>query len=309
MARCCGQSGSCACKVEAGRHVTVTGTGTSQDPFVIAATTYLASDDNETFNVAIYGGGTLDSPWVLSVGYATTARLTDTPDVDAPAPSNGYVLSYSTSSHSWVPAPPATATPGLVVTGNSTQGDGSSGNPLDVTPDPARFLSITGAGLGLNTDGVNRMIRPFANLAARAAASPSPATGTVSMLLDSPGRLDYYDGTDWQPLVADVTVSVLDNQEFLALSGGYTGGPVTQFVKQLSEVSDGSGAFIVLSADDLTGYAGVLSVSVQPVGTGVKWAAEVSGGGGIVSGRAYKLTDGTTKAGFSLSAIVTALLY
>lgn len=307
MARCCGSTGTCACKVEGGRHITVTGTGTSQDPFRIAANTSLMVQDGPVFDMGLSGTGTPEDPWVLQVGYANTSRLTDLPDVNAPAPGDWNVLAYNPATDQWEAAPPSVTAAGGILTDDSINGDGSVDAPLGVNANTVRYISVTAAGLGLTDAAINSLVRPFADEAARDAASPTPVIGTISMLLSDPGRLDYWDGTDWFPITNGIQLDVQPG-EVLALSGSYNMGTVTQYVRQLEVVTDVDGRFEVIPAVDLSGYAGVLSVHVQPMGT-VGWVPVVDTGLDNITATAFRLDGGAPYAGYTLAATVTALLY
>lgn len=307
MARCCGSTGTCACKIEAGRNVAITGTGTSQDPFVVASNVSLSVEDNTTFDLGLSGAGTLTSPWVLTLRFADGARLTDLPDVDADAPQHGYVLGWNIVSQTWVPQPPTTAAAGGTLTDASLSGDGSSGSVLQVREDPAGYIATRAAGLGLSDTGINSLVRKFADAGTRASATPAPIFGALSMLNDHPGQIDYWDGAAWVPITNGVGLTV-QSSELLALSGTYDGGPVTQFITTVSVETGVDGTFDVLSAVDLDTYAGVLSVSVQPMGP-VPWVCMVEADVDRVMGTAYRLDTGAPYAGIVVSASVTATLY
>lgn len=306
MARCCG--GGSQVKIEEGRHVEVLGTGTPSDPFVINVRTALSVQDTAAFNLTLTGTGDLDSPWLLTVAHdADTGGLQALPDVDVDGATDAQVLAYDLASSKWVPAAPTTASPGAVITSNGTDGDGSVGDPLVAVADPARYLQVTGAGIGLNNAGINGMVRVFADAAARDAASPAPQEGTVGLLMSEPSHLWQYDGADWVPIYGGVGRDV--EGELLATSGAYAGGPITKFIRQVSTTTDGSGAFVALSADDLADYSGVLSVVIVPTGTGTAWSPMTVASGGIVSGRAKRLSDGTALTGASITCVVEATLY
>lgn len=309
MARCCGSTGTCACKIEAGRGIVISGMGTSQDPFVLSSDRALDVEDTPVFDLTLVGEGTLASPWRLSVNFAAEAQLTDLPDVDAPAPANGNVLSWNNTTQMWEAAPPAVATPGGNLNdGQSVAGDGSAGSPLRVVGDAARFIGITASGVGLTDAGINRLVRPFADAATRAAATtPVPTVGALSILANVPGRLDYWDGDEWRPITNGIALDVQPGQ-LLELSGPYNGGTVTQRIEQVSATTDANGEFELLSALDLTTYAGVLSVQVQPVGT-VGWTSLVRADTDRIVGKAFRLDDGTPYVGFVLTAVMTAMLY
>lgn len=305
MARCCGSTGTCACKIEGGRHITVTGTGTSQDPFRVASNASLAVADNATFDMGLSGSGTPEDPWVLQVGYASGSGLNNLPDVSVPTPGDWHVLAFNPATQTWESAPPSVTEAGGILSDASINGDGSVGAPLGVNA--VRFLSVDVDGVGLSDAGINSLIRPFADATARAAADPPPSIGAISMLATDPGRLDYWDGTGWAPITNGIQLDVQPG-EVLNLSGTYNGGTVTQYVTQLDVTTDVNGQFEVIPAVDLTGYAGVLTVQVQPLGS-IGWAAVVDVGVDNVTATAYRLDDGTAYAGYTLTATVSALLY
>jgi hypothetical protein len=284
----------------------VTGSGTSQDPYVIQSDVALGVVDTEQFDLGLSGEGTLSSPWLLSVSYAPSHELTDLPDVLAPSPSNGQVLAWSDAEEKWVPAPPAVAAAGGVLTDTSLTGDGSAGATLKVKPDGTKYVTVRSTGVGLSDAGINALVRVFPDEGTRLGATPAPTAGTLSMVLTQPGQVDYFDGTDWQPLSNGIQVDATD--EFLALSGSYNGGLVTSMVRQVIATTDSNGQFDVLSSLDLGTYAGVLSVTVTPVGT-TPWVCPVVAGTGKVTGTVYRVDDGTLYAGATVSALVTALLY
>lgn len=307
MRKCCGSAANCSCKVEAGRHIEVTGTGGPGDPLVIKGLTTLTAEDNEQFNVLLTGSGTLESPWSLSIVYAGTASLGGLPDVNTTGVTNGQVLGYNTSQGEWVPIPPTTATPGLVVTGNGVDGDGSVGDPLVAVVDAARYITLGASGIGLSDAGINRTVRIFATEFARDNANPAPSQGTVALVETDVSVLWEFDGTDW---VEAVRGRALDNDgQFLATSGSYSGGPLTQYIRQIDTTTDGSGAFVALPAADLTDYSGVLSVRVTPTGAGAAWVAMPQAGAGLISARALRVDNGAAHAGATITAIVEATLY
>lgn len=307
MARCCGGSGTCACRVEGGRHVSVTGIGTSQDPFVIAASTEFGVEDTDQFNLILTGSGTLDSPWTLQVEYASTAAIGGLPDVDTTGVTNGQTLVWNTTTSQWVPSTVPTAAPGAISHGNGITGDGSVGSPLNLVGNAARYISITASGIGLSDSGINHLVRVFADEDARDSASPVLIEDSITLLADDPTALYYYDGSEHIKITGGHGVDADD--EFLATSGSYAGGPVTTFIRQLAVTTDGTGSFVALSLTDLADYSGVLSVRVTPTGSGTAWAPMLRTGSGVVNGTARRLSDGTTLNGASVTGIVEAVVY
>lgn len=308
MARCCGSTGTCACKIVAGDRATVTGTGTSQDPFVVSSNVVLTSSSNTQFDLVLSGAGTAESPWTLEVVYAESGSLDGLPDVNTAGVANGYVLQWSDAAQAWVPGPPTTAAAGGSLTGQGIEGDGSAGAPLEVTADTARYISLSAAGVGLSDAGINSLVRIFPDATARAAASPAPIIGSVSMLVSEPGILDYWTGAQWMPVENGISTAAIQPGELLALSGGYVGGRVYQYVRQISVTTDINGDFDVIPAADLTNYAGVLSATVQVTGT-VGWQCVVRGESDRIVGKAFRLDNGEAYGGYAVTAVVTGLLY
>lgn len=307
MPRCCGSAGTCSCKYEAGRNIDLDGDGSIQRPLVISADIALDTESNQTFNIALTGTGRLESPWMLTVTYADTASIDDLPDVDTSGAVNGNVLAFNTATQKWQAAPPTTAAAGGMSTDTSIHGDGSVGDVLGVDANPLRYLIVDPAGVGISNAGINRMLRLFPDAPTRDSASPAPETGTLSMLLDDPGVLDYFDGTSWEPLTNGISLDVKPG-EMLDLSGAYAGGPVVQYVAQLDVATDATGAFEVIPTVDLATYAGVLAVTVTPIGT-IPWHAILDTDTDRIVGIAYRIDDGTPYASVALTGTVTALLY
>jgi len=307
MPNCCGGA-SCACKINAGEGIGISGSGSTQDPFVVTSEREFTVADNSVFNLTITGQGTAADPWVMTVQYAATAKLDDIPDVNAPTPPNGYVLTWQTSSSTWIASPPTTAPTGAVSHDNSLQGDGSVGAPLNVKTDTARGIQTTVDGVGLTDSAINQLNRKFSDAVARETALPAPDTNTLSTLVSDPGRVDYFDGTTWRPVKGDYNRLVIGG-EFLALSGSYDGeGRLTQIIKQINTNSDGVGMFDLLDPTDLAGFGGVLSIAFQETGE-VAFQAMPFANTDRVSSLAYFTSDGSLFAGLPITGTLLAWAY
>lgn len=306
MPRCC-QGATCSCLIQAsGAHMTVTGAGSSQDPYILTPNYDLTVTDSSVFNLSLTGAGTAASPWVLAAAFAATAKLDDLPDVNAPTPTNAQVLGWDSGTSKWTARAPTTAASGSVTHDTSLSGDGSGGSPLQVVEDPAGFLVTAAAGLGLSDTGKNRIVRHHVSSAARGSATPAPDLNALTMLDTAPGRIDYWNGTAWvEQGQFDIDFG---SGQLLALSGGYTGGRLTMMVRQVTDTTDVDGLFEVLSSTDLSGFAGVLSAAFQPVGA-LGYAAVLETNVTEILGRAYKLTDGTYYGSQGVAGVVTAWLY
>lgn len=312
MPSCCGSGASCACKVSPGTGIDVSGSGSAQDPFVITADINLIVDDNPRFNLTLTGNGSTATPWHLSVDYATTSKLDDVPDVNAPGPANGQVLGWDSSTSQWTPRAPTTAAAGSVLHGPALSGDGSAGTPLAVVPDTARLIQTSGSGVGLNDVGMNSVVRRYPDDVTRAATTPAPALNSLSMLDSNPGRIDYWDGTQWTPLQGRSDTAIVGG-DFLSLSGDYNGSQrLTHYLKQVALVSDASGNVDVLDISDLGGRGGVIACMFQetrPAPPTSAFKAMLYPNTDRVSAIIFSVVDGTVMPGVAVTGMVDAWLY
>lgn len=306
MPRCCAGS-TCACSVQPGTHITIVGTGTAQDPFIIGADIALEVVSNSVFTMSMTGTGTDISPWELQVSYAPTAKLDDIPDVNAPAPTNGHVLGWDSSTSKWTNRAPTTAASGSVLTDTSLTGDGSGGSHLSVNDDPDGFLTTTATGLGISDEGKNSMVLHYASDAVRALSGITPAINSLSVLDDSPGVTWYWTGTQWLPVTNGVSRD-FGTDQLMAMSGPYTGGVTTLVIRQISDVTGADGTFDVLSSVDLADAAGVLSCVFQETGN-VPFKALLAPNVDSIQGTAYRLDDGTAYGSQAISGVVVSYIY
>lgn len=306
MARCCG--GGCSCKIVEGVNVNVTGIGSAQDPFVIAADVDLTVQENDVFSVGLGGGGSTTSPWVLSVNFSPSAKLSDVPDVNALSPTNGQVLGWDNTTQRWTPRAPTTAPTGAVTHDTSLAGDGSVGSPLQVQESNTGGLTTTGSGLSITDALRNSTIRKFSDAVSRAAASPAPTLNTLSELDTVPGVIDYWTGSQWTPVKGAVSVDAV-GQELLALSGAYVEGlPVTMTVRNFSGITGPDGTLTILGNTTIGSRAGVLSASVTVTGA-QPYHPTLGAGADYIYMTARRVDDGFILAGQAVTGQVTAYVY
>lgn len=144
---CCSSS-KCSCILQEGTGINITGSGTTNDPYVIEATlidlqNFLRVADTPTVNLTLTGSGTEENPLELRA-YATM-RITDLLDVDDPGsgPSVGESLVWvgAGADGHWEfdTLPPAPA--GAVNAEDGISGDGTIGDPLTI-----EFSGVWGVG-------------------------------------------------------------------------------------------------------------------------------------------------------------------
>lgn len=302
---CCGGA-SCACKIVAGSGISVTGSGSPQDPFLIATATDLQVQDNVTFNLTLTGG-------VLSVAYANSAKLDHIPDVDAPAPTNGQVLGWNSSLQKWTPRSPTSASPGAVNHDTSLNGDGSAGSPLAVKADTAYKVTTRTAGVGLTDQAMNELVRRYPDTTARSSAAPAPVLNALSMLDSEPGDISYWDGAAWTP-VRNNMVGVALSGPFMAMSGPWDGvSRLTHLMKNLITSTDADGVLEVLAATDLTGRSGVMTCQITPFAldpvTPLPWTPLLISAVDHVDALAFSAIDGSPFASLPVGLVVDAWVY
>ena len=116
--------------------VTVSGVGSQANPYDIAGP-HIAVNNTSTVNLSLTGDGTAFAPYTLKAdAFVSLDELTD---VEAPTPTAGHVLTYtSTPTPGWRPAPGNAISPGEInIDPNTLQGDGSGASPLGVKLDPS----------------------------------------------------------------------------------------------------------------------------------------------------------------------------
>jgi hypothetical protein len=187
VARCGCAGGTCQCLVQEGAGISVSGSGSAGNPYVVAVESgggdiggLLTVQDSATMDLALTGSGTTVTPYVLSAQAVMSLDELDDVSAGEPVP-NGYVLAKSGTQ--WQPVPPSTASPGAVATDTPVLGDGSSGSHVRLLVDPAGLLATTGAGLKLaDTQRAAAGVTPvsLSNQATKAVAVTFPASRFTS---------------------------------------------------------------------------------------------------------------------------------
>lgn len=146
MARCGCTGTTCSCKIIGENGIVVRGAGTITNPYVIGGGLALIIQDTPSTNLTLLGSGTQGDPYILSA--ETTLEFGDLTDVDTTGGSAGYVPALQVDG-TYALVPPSTADVGAVATGLGLDGDGSGGDPLDVRLDALPGLEVVAGGLRL----------------------------------------------------------------------------------------------------------------------------------------------------------------
>lgn len=198
MARCGCAGQTCSCLIQGGEGVEVIGSGTVGDPYIINTQ---GSDiagsiqfvDTDTIDFTVTGAGTEANPYQIRAD--ATMSLDSLSDVDAPAPTENYVLAWNGTA--WVPAPPNTVDPGTISTLEPITGDGTAGDPIAlslVTDD-----SLTGTGTATDP------LRATHIVAEGYYTTEVPGGGTVNQTITFPtGRFTEVPGVFVSPLTANI---------------------------------------------------------------------------------------------------------
>lgn len=141
----CGCAGTtCSCVIKGDG---VTGAGSVNNPYVITSGVVLHANSTETIVHTLLGDGSPSNPWTLTS--VADLDFGDLADVDASVTTPGYVPARQVDG-SFAMVPPSTAPAGAISAGNSIEGDGSGGDPLDVRLDALSGLIINTGGLALS---------------------------------------------------------------------------------------------------------------------------------------------------------------
>lgn len=163
IARNCGCSDAgCQCKVSAGEGISVTGSGTASDPFVITAeiTTFVAAfltQDTPTVNMNLVGSGTVSDPFVLSASSALA--MTQLSDWNDPGGLIVGDVPVWQGDH-WEGAVPIPVPPGSVNATGGITGDGTVSTPLRVNVSDTTTTTTSGLGIYVDTAGKLRAVAP-----------------------------------------------------------------------------------------------------------------------------------------------------
>lgn len=306
---CCGSSGGgCSCQIIGQGVLEVSGSGSPSDPFILTVDVDFTSSQNKTFTVLVNGDGSTATPYTPVVTFSSTAQLDDLPDVQAPNPTNGQVLGWSTAQNAWVPQAATTAPAGAVLHDTSMTGDGSAGAPLALLEHPTRLVGTFPQGVGLTDAGMAATVQHFVDEAARAAAVTAPWLNQMTTLDTDPGVLYYWTGSAWS-LLPNQTGWEVPSGAMLELSGAYSDGlPVTVMAVQVNATTDAFGNFDVFGTTELAGRSGVVTAQFTEEGA-FPWKAMLNVVSNKIVATAYRISDGSLMAGTPVAGTAQAILY
>lgn len=143
MARCGCTGQSCSCLVQGSGAITVTGSGSALNPYVISGGAAFGVLDSSTIDLTLSGDGSGASPYTLRADATITLGELEGVNVTG---STGYVLAKQ-GDGTFALVPPATAAPGAINVGNGLDGDGTSGDPLNLVLASNSGLIVDANGL------------------------------------------------------------------------------------------------------------------------------------------------------------------
>lgn len=264
--KCCGGSG-CSCKVvsavasDGNLNVRVTGAGSATVPITIVGAGIDVADTTSIDLTISYDAGI--NQYTLQAGFAATSSIDNLGNVNAPAPTSGQVLSWNSGSSKWVAAAPTVAPTGAVNHDSSLSGDGSGGVPLVVRHSSVGGTTTRVDGIGLNDATLNSIVRTYADASGRSSDPLPPDLNTLSVLDDTPGQVDYWDGSAWQPLIlftGETGVALFEQ------SGAYPqNSPTFAHNVLISDTTDGDGRVTLLDSGSspFSTAAGILDYSLN----------------------------------------------
>lgn len=215
MARCGCSGSTCSCLVTGGSGVSVSGTGTEANPYVIDVTGSdiagtLAVLDTTSVDLTLAGSGSTADPYILSAR-ATLALTTLSDITSGDTPASGDVPVWNGSS--WDFAPPPTTPPGAVNVGAGLNGDGSAPSPLSVATSGTWGVDPL-AGFGTNTllgaptyIDANGQLRTMPRGIDVVANGTRPTQYPGRVIVESGTHTAYWsNGTTWIPMVDDTAI-------------------------------------------------------------------------------------------------------
>lgn len=137
MAKCCSQD-VCSCLIHSGDGITVTGSGSPTDPYVVTAnfpdfSQSLTVTDTNTLNLSLRGSGTPQDPFALQGDVVMAlVDLSDVQDIGGPAAGDVPLWVGSTATGHFEFGPPPANPAGSVNVSVGLSGTGAAATPIEV---------------------------------------------------------------------------------------------------------------------------------------------------------------------------------
>lgn len=151
MARCGCSGTSCSCLITGEGGISVTGSGSAANPYVITGGGALEVVDGLTVDLDLTGDGTIGSPYSLTA--EASIAVGDLTDVDDTNKTAGKVLAVNGAATGYELITAPTAAPGAIVSVDALDGDGSGGSPLTLLLDGGLDSGLTQSASGLKVIG------------------------------------------------------------------------------------------------------------------------------------------------------------
>lgn len=204
----CGKSSGCSCVITAGTNISVTGSGTKTDPYVITASSEISDVAVEAgANISITGSGTAADPFVIAASVPAGTGITNV--IDNADGTMTIVLSDDTSYDVTLPAGPkgdagAKGDPGEPGADGAPGADGEDGAPGADGADgeSAYDIAVDNGFSGTETEWLASLVGPAGADGAPGADGEDGAPGEPG----TPGA-DGADGADGAPGTAWFTGS------------------------------------------------------------------------------------------------------
>lgn len=297
----CGCAGTtCSCVIKGDG---VTGAGSVSNPYVITAGVDFKVQSSATVDHTLMGDGSTGNPWTLTSD--ATLALGELVDVDTTVTTVGYVPARQPDG-TFAMAPPATAAAGTIAAGNSIQGDGSSGSPLNVRLNALSGLLIAAGGLS---------VAPF-TVASEAVLDATYGALPVGSLVSTPNASGVWIRTaaGWAALREDSgLISTIAGN--MTAATGWTVNTfsaqrvngtvqmritVTTTISRSTAQADGNASNISVATVVPTMFRPVMESPLRVLGAGADHAMYVTTSGGVFMSN-FAAADVTYPAGYVLS--------
>lgn len=210
MARCNCAGGACACLIQGGGGIDVSGSGTPTNPYIISGTGSVAGAlqvaDTATINLSGAGAGIPGDPFVIS-GVATLTMMDLTNVIDTAPTAVGQVPTWTGTQFTF--QTPAAAPAGSVATWASMDGDGSAPNPLRLATGTG--ADWTAAGFSGTPESAGTRLYQTGSAVSEVHGPPAHTTKRSSVVTTTNGALAAQPAPAFSAVVVASNVSILND--------------------------------------------------------------------------------------------------